>query len=224
MKACALWLLLVPFCGGCVAVSQAPVRSTSNEERPFPYGKAEYEAGQVKDVMDLIRRGDRYRADCVRRYESHAPLSLVEHFGREAKAWYRVVLEREPSNAYAFLCVGYIDLILGRSTTDPTTRDNFFSSAMSRFREAQENRPGYADAQLYMAQVQALRGEYAEAEKNLQLILNSSIENSDVHSWMAYILIQTKQNAEAQKHIARAIELDNPSPAAQWSRRNQQAG
>ncbi|MFH1417671.1 MAG: hypothetical protein ABII12_05215 [Planctomycetota bacterium] len=224
MKLLGIWLLFVPLCGGCVAVSQAPVRSTNSEEQPFPYGKAEYEAERVKDVMDLIRRGDRYRADCVGRFENQAPLSIVEHFGREAKAWYRVVLEREPSNAYAFLCIGYIDLILGRSAIDRTARDNFFSSAMSRFREAQENRPGYADARLYMAEVQALRGEYTEAEKNLQLILNSSIENSDIHSWMAYILIQTKQKAEAQKHIVRAIELDNPSMAAQWSRRNQQAG
>jgi tetratricopeptide (TPR) repeat protein len=94
---------------------------------------------------------------------------------------------------------------------------------MTRFKEALEKRPGYAEAYLYMAQVQALRGEYAEAEKSLRLILNSGIETSDIHSWMAYVLVQTKQKAEAQKHIARAIELDNPSPAAQWSRTNQHA-
>ena len=220
MRAALAFLLIV--CGSCAA-AQTGARGTNQEENPFPYGKAEYDAEKIKDALDLIRHGDRYRSECVRRANAGGSLAAVEHYGREAKAWYRVVLEREPSNAYAFLSIGYVDLNLGRTADDKTAKDNFFASAMSRFKEALEKRPGYAEAYLYIAQVQALRGEYAEAEKNLRLILNSGIENSDIHAWMAYILIQTKQKAEAQKHVARSIELDNPSPAAQWSRKNQQA-
>jgi len=212
------WLLVWVACT-CI---RAPL-SAAEEKNPYPFGKAEFQARQIADVLELTRRADQYRAECVRLFASEQPLPDIEHFGREAKNWYRSVLEREPSNAYASLCIGYIDLIIGRAATNRTARSNSFAAAMSRFREALEKRPGYAEAYLYMAQVHALRGEYAEAEKNLRLILNSGIENSHIHSWMAYILIQTKRKPEARVHIERAIELDDPSPSAQWSRQNQDA-
>ncbi|MBN1488438.1 MAG: tetratricopeptide repeat protein [Phycisphaerae bacterium] len=206
---------------GIVCAWLVPALHADEKEDPYPYGKAELEAERINDVLELTRRADRYRAESVRRFAQGESLERIEHFGREAKNWYRAVLTREPASGYASLSIGYIDLILGRAASSPAAKDNYFSAAMSRFREALERRPGYAEAHLYMAQVHALRQEYAEAEKNLRLILNSGIENSHVHSWMAYVLFQTKQAAEARTHVARAIELDNPSPAAQWSRQHQ---
>jgi tetratricopeptide (TPR) repeat protein len=206
-----------------VSLTVPVLAAEKEEENPFPYGKAELKAEGIDDVLDLLRIAGRYRNDCVRLAAEREPLARIEHFGRESKNWYREVLEREPNNAYASLCIGYVDLIIGRSTPNRKARDNSFSQAMSRFREALERRPGYADAYLYMAQVHALRQEFDKAEEKLRLILNSGIETSQIHSWMAYVLAQTKRPEEAAKHIARAIELDDPSASAQWSRQNQSA-
>lgn len=204
----------------CVLMLSSAMKA-AEKENPYPYGKAEFQAKTMDSVVELVRISDQYRGECVRRSAEHRPMAEIEHYGREAKNWYRAVLEREPSNAYACLAIGYMDLILGRAAPDKAAQQNYYSSAISRFREALDKRPGYAEALLYMAQVQALRGEYPEAEKNLALILNSGIENSHIHAWMAYVLTQTKRPAEARKHIASAIELDDPSRAAQWSRENQ---
>jgi predicted Zn-dependent protease len=203
-------------------VVTAPARA-KEEENPYPHGKAEFDAPRIEDILELFRRAERYRADCEMRAADGRPLREIEHSGREAKNWYRAALEREPSNAYATLCIGFVDLTIGRAASNRTTRANYFASAMSRFKEAVEKRPGYAAAHLYMAQVHALRGEYPEAEKNLRVILNSGIEDSHIHAWMAFVLARTDRKAEAKKHIDRAIELDNPSPAAQWARANQDA-
>lgn len=205
-----------------VAGCAAPSRSTSDRETLYRFGKAETHAEGITDVLDLLRRGDAYRNQCLTLVQGseQGSFALVEDLGREAKNWYRVVIEREPSNGYASLCIGYVDLLLGRLSPPGNTRENYFSSAMSRFKEALEKRPGYADAYLYMAEVHALREEYDEAERDLRTILNSGIEDSQVHAWMAYVLTETRPGPEATQHVARSIELDNPSPAAQWSRDN----
>ena len=213
-------LLLI---AGAWAVGGSKSGSAAEPENPYPYGggKAEFKAKEVQDVVQLLRVADQYRDRCVALFEARQPLSHIDHFGREAKAWYREALEREPSNAYATLSIGYVDLIRGRATTNQAGRENHFAVAMSRFHEALEQRPGYARAHLYMAQVRALREQYDRAEQDLRLILNSDIEDSQVHSWMAYVLFKTDRPSEAHKHLARAIELDDPSASAKWSRKHQ---
>jgi len=220
-RCCGVLLLLL---AGCQAAPRGQtVVAAKQQEDPFPYGKAEFKAKEIDNVLVLLDTADKYRGLCVRKYAEGDGFADVEHFGREAKNWYRAALEREPSNAYAFLAMGYVDLILGRAAGDKVTRQNSLTSAMSRFREALDKRPGYADACLYIAQVHALRAEYKEAEENLNLILNSGIENSQIHSWMAYTLFQMDKKAEGAKHVARAIELDDPSLSSQWARTHQQA-
>lgn len=219
-------VLLVLFAWGGIAGGAFAQRG-SEQEDPYPFGKAEFEADKIasdprQGVPALLDRAGRYRNLCIEAYREKKEFREIEHFGREAKNWYRESLRHEPSNAFASLSIGYIDLILGRAMLNRNTKGNYFSAAVSRFREALEKRPGYADAYLYMAQVQALRSEYEEAEKNLRLILNSGIEDSQIHGWMAYVLAQLRRGLEAEKHAQRAIELDDPSGAAQWSRRNQQ--
>jgi len=210
-------LVLVATCGAF----GAKVCTAAEPQNPYPWGKAEIKAKGIQDVVELLRFGHRYRDRCTSLAESKQPFSAIEQCGIEAKAWYRAVLENEPSNSYASLCLGYIDLILGRATTSKTAKEDRFSAAMSRFREALENRPGYARAYLLMAQVHTLTERYAEAEKNLRLVLNSNIEDSEIHSWMAYLLLKTDRPSEAHKHLVRAIELDDPSPSARWSREHQ---
>ena len=207
------------FCGVFVSANCHSV-TAKEPENPYPYGKAEFTGANMNDVVEILEIGDKYRrlcSNCVDKTDH----SLIEHYGREAKNWYREAIDREPSNAYASLSLGYVDLLLGRAATNKNTQQDHFSTALSRFREALEKRPGYAQAYLYMAQVQALSEHYDDARKNLRLILDSGIEDSHIHAWMAYVLIKMEQNAQASKHISRAIELDNPSPAARWARQHQ---
>ena len=173
------------------------------------------------DVIKLLKQADRKLRRCLELYVDGESFRDIETQGRDAKNLYRDILELEPSNSYASLSIGYVDLILGRATASRRTRENHFSAATSRFREALEKRPGYADAYLYMAQVQALREQYQDAEKSLRLILDSGIEDSQVHSWMAYVLFKTECQGEARKHLARGIELDDPPASARWSRKHQ---
>lgn len=203
---------------GCAATSSV---KTTKDENPWPYGKAEIEASRINDVLILLRRAEQYRSDCVELAAAGGSFVETERLGREAKNWYRAVLDSEPSNAYASLCIGYVDLMLGRACAVKKDQLDYLSAAMSRFREALEKRSGYADAYLYIAQVHALRDEYDEAEKNLRPILDSGIEDSQVQAWMAYVLFQKGVKDEAAKCMARAIELDDPSPSARWSRENQ---
>jgi tetratricopeptide (TPR) repeat protein len=225
MRNCFLGIpVLILFLVGCQAAPRTQtVVAAKQQDDPFPFGKAEFKAKTTDNVLVLLDTADKYRGLCVRSFVEGESYADAEHFGREAKNWYRAVLEREPGNGYACLGMGYVDLVLGRAAGDKNTKENCLSSAMSRFREALEKRPGYADAHLYIAQVHALRGEYKEAEENLSLILNSGIENSQIHSWMAYILYQTKKTGEGAKHVGRAIELDDPSLSSRWARENQQA-
>lgn len=205
-----------------VAAWTLPAAWAQDEENPYPYGKAEIEAKRIDDVLTLFKKADQYRQLCSDLHRKHEAPLRIEHFGREAKNWYRAVLNHEPNNAYALVSIGFLDLILGRSTDVRNTKEAYFSSAGSRLAEALEKRPGYADAHLYLAQLQSLRGQFDKAEENLRLILNSGIENSQVHSWMAYVLVKTKRADEAKKHLARSIELDDPSLSARWSRQRLQ--
>jgi hypothetical protein len=217
MKIRPRWLLLVASAAGLTGCAAS---APQVDENPYPYGKAEFQGKAEKDVLRLIGTADKYRGLCARGYSSGWGLAVLEHYGREAKNWYREVLDREPSNAYATLCMGYVDLILGRAAVGEEAKENHYAAATSRLREALENRPGYARAYLYLAQVQALRELYAEAEKNLRILLNSNIEDSEIHAWMAYVLLKTDRASLAQTHLARAIELDDPSADARWSRMN----
>jgi hypothetical protein len=215
-------MLLLGLLAGCQAAPRGQtVVAAKQQEDPFPYGKAEFKAKEIDNVLVLLDTADKYRRLCIRSWVENESFADVEHFGREAKNWCRAALEREPSNAYAYLAMGYVDLILGRAAGDKVTRQNSLASAMSRFRESLDKRPGYADAHLYIAQVHALRAEYKEAEENL--ILNSGIENSQIHSWMAYVLFQVNRKGEGGKHVAQAIELDDPSLSSQWARNHQQS-
>ena len=224
MRKCYCGVLLLVLLAGCQAAPRGrTVVAAKQQEDPFPYGKAEFKAKEIDNVLVLLDTADKYRGLCVRSWVENEPFADVEHFGREAKNWYRAALDREPSNAYACLAMGYVDLILGRAAGDKYTKQNSLASAMSRFREALDKRPGYADAHLFIAQVHDLRAEYKEAEDNLNLILNSGIENSQIHSWMAYTLFQVNKKDEGAKHVARAIELDDPSLSSQWARAHQQA-
>jgi tetratricopeptide (TPR) repeat protein len=216
--------VLIPLLVGCQAAPRPQtVVAAKQQEDPFPFGKAEFKAKSTDNVLVLLDTADKYRGLCVKSFVEGEGYAAAEHFGRESKNWYRAVLEREPGNGYACLGMGYVDLVLGRAAGNKSAMDNSLSSAMSRFREALEKRPGYADAHLYIAQVHALRGEYKEAEDNLKLILNSGIENSQVHTWMAYTLFQAKKTGEGGKHVDRAIELDDPSLSSQWARENQKS-
>ncbi len=220
-RCCAVMLLL--WLAGCQAAPRGQtVVAAKQQDDPFPFGKAEFKAKEIDNVLVLLDTADKYRSLCVRSCVEGEAFVVVERFGREAKNWYRAALEREPGNAYAFLAMGYVDLVLGRAAGDKGTRQNSLTSAMSRFREALDKRPGYADAHLYIAQVHALRAEYKEAEDSLSLILNSGIENSQIHSWSAYVLFQVNRKDEGAKHVARAIELDDPSLSSQWARTHQQ--
>ena len=210
-------LLLLAGCssGPEYNVPRPSLRYTQDD---YPWGKAEIDGDRVQNIVDLIQQAFNYRSLCFQGYLSEDDFELTEHFGREAKNWYREVIEREPSNAYASLSQGYIDLILGQSAPDESAKDSYLTSAMSRFRETLEKRPGCAEAYTYMAEVMVLRGEITAAEENLRLVLDSGIEDSEVHSWLAYILAKTGRMAEALQHVSRAIELDDPSYSARWGR------
>ncbi len=203
-----------------LVLGASPARAGKPIANPYPFGKAEVQGKSIEYVVELLAIGDKYRRLCLNACYVQNSFGIAEHNGRESKNWYRAALDREPGNAYASVSIGYVDLILGRAARTTSDRDSYFSAAMARFREALEKRPGYGRAYLYMAQVQALRQEYTKAEKNLELILNSDIAESETHSWMAYVLIKTNRKKEAQKHIARAIELDDPSESARWCRDN----
>lgn len=212
--------ILLAFLGAWMGLVPGVGRA-AEPENPYPFGKAEVRAKQIHDVVELLVIGNKYRDRCLALIEAKRPFREIEQSGREAKNWYRQALEHEPSNSYTSLCIGYVDLTLGRVTTNKITKEDRFSSAMARFREALENRPGYARAYLYMAEIQALSNRYLEAEKNLRLVLDSNIEDSEIHSWMAYVMLKTDRPSEAHRHLARAIELDDPAAAAKWSRKHQ---
>ncbi len=212
------WILTVIL--AAFAWHAGPAAGAAQQEYSYPWGKAETKADSIQDVEELLKAADGYRQECSDAFTLHNNPTRVETYGKESKAWYRRALELEPSNSYAELSSGYVDLIRGRATSSKDVREHRFASALHQFREALKKRPGYAQAYLYMAQVQALREEYTEAEANLRLILDSDIETSEVHAWLAYVLIKTERKKEAKKHVERAIEYDDPSRCASWCRDN----
>jgi len=205
-----LWLM-------AVLAGPAAGLAADEEQIPYPYARFARSADAVTQVEKALSLGDRYRDACFRAALGEQPnLTWARAYATEAKGWYRRAEELEPQNAYAQLSMGYVSMTIGRAGAGRDQRRDY-AQARASFRLALERRPGYADAYRYLGELAALEENWAEAEKNFRLLLDSKIEDSHIHAWLGYVLHCQGRMDQAREHYRKARDHGRPATCAEYA-------
>jgi tetratricopeptide (TPR) repeat protein len=191
--------------------------AAAQDEVPYPYPRFASSGAGVTEVEEALALGDRYRDRCFQSALGDAPdPARAQAYATEARGWYRRAEELEPQNAYAQLCIGYVAMIIGRTSRGREQR-RAFSEARAGFRQALERRPGYADAYRYLGELDALEEKWVEAEQHFRLLLDSKIEDSHIYAWLGYVLYQQGKKALAEEAWRKARDHGRPAACAEYA-------
>ena len=187
----------------------------------YPYARfAGHSPESLGQVENVLRWGDEYRNAAYNAYFDRNDWAGAYWYGEEAKKFYKRVLdELEPNNAYAAVCMGYIPLMLARGTSNQSVRDLMYGQAFAMFKQADQNRKGYADAHKYMGELYAMQKQWVKAEGEFSALVKAGIENAYIHAWWAYVLSRKGNIEGANLHLQKAVDCAYPEQAATWARR-----
>ncbi len=165
-------------------------------------------------------------ADCLREQGVEATVNGRELL-RQARRFYRRVLELDPNHVYAMHGIASIYLYQtrqNRMSVFRSLKQDFrepMSKAVVTLREAFKAQPEEPLTWFYLGQVEALRGDWEGALKRFDQVAAKKWEvesrMSDFRAWRGLALEQLGRRGDAHKEWHKAVEIDETFSAAEWA-------